>query len=89
MTASEAVALGAYLQKGGFVIVDDFRPQRFRGAFGDEPGASGWPAFASAMKRVDPEMRFFDMDASHPIFHAFFEIDRLDGTPQNIGCPPM
>ena len=53
------------------------------------PVLQAGPRSRRPMKRVDPEMRFFDMDASHPIFHAFFEIDRLDGTPQNIGCPPM
>ena len=28
MTDREAAALRAYLQKGGFVIVDDFKPRR-------------------------------------------------------------
>ena len=27
------------------------------------------------MRRVLPDVRFFDLDASHPIFHSFFEID--------------
>ena len=31
MTDREAAALRAYLQKGGFLIVDDFKPRRFRG----------------------------------------------------------
>ena len=30
MTDSEAVALRTYMQKGGFVIVDDFKPMRRR-----------------------------------------------------------
>ena len=34
------------------------------------------------MNRVLPGVRFFDLDASHPIFHAFFEIDSLDIVPQ-------
>src|SRR6476659_6306611 len=34
MTDSEAVALRTYMQKGGFVIIDDFKPRRFRGGFG-------------------------------------------------------
>ena len=32
MTDSEAAALRAYLQKGGFLIVDDFKLQRWRGS---------------------------------------------------------
>ena len=42
------------------------------------------------MKRVLPEGRFVDLDASHPIFHSFFEINRLDIIPQAyIAGTPM
>ena len=85
MTDSEAAALRAFVQKGGFVIVDDFKPRRFRGGFGGDGGygyGSGWDVFEAAMKRVDPSWQFVDLQASHPIFHSFFEIDRLDIIPQ-------
>jgi len=89
MTDSEAAALRAYMQKGGFVIVDDFKPRRFRGGFGEAYG-SGWDVFEADMKRAMPEARFVDLDASHPIFHSFFEIDRLDVVPQAyIGGRPI
>ena len=65
MSDQEAAGLRAYLRKGGFMIVDDFRFQH-------------WGNFETQMLRVLPEARFFDLDISHPIFHTFFEIKTLD-----------
>ena len=82
MTDAQAAALRAYMQKGGFVIVDDFK------ADGDF-GSPGWGPFEQNMRRVLPGVRFLPMSASHPIFHSFFEIDDLDVIPQayNSGKP--
>jgi hypothetical protein len=82
LTDREAAALRAYLQKGGFLIVDDFK---VAGDF----GSPGWDPFEANMQRVLPNVRFYDMETSHPIFHAFFEIDDLDIVPQayNYGRP--
>ena len=87
LTESEASALRAYLQKGGFVIVDDFKVQGFDGGFGN--GGGGWPVFEANMNRVLPGVKFFEMDASHPIYHCFFEIPSLEIVPQayNAGKP--
>ena len=86
LTPAEAAGLRAYLLKGGFLIVDDFKPEGWRGL----PGG-GWEPFAAAMKRVLPEARFFDLGPDAPIFHTFFEIPRtlLDDFPQayNSGRP--
>jgi hypothetical protein len=81
MTDREAAAIRTYLAKGGFIIVDDFKPRRFRGGFSDGYG-SGWTQFEADMTRALPGRTFFDLDASHPIFHSFFEIDSLDIIPQ-------
>jgi len=82
LTDREALALRAYMQKGGFVIVDDFKA---RGDF----NSPGWEPFEANMKRVLPDVRFFDMAPSHQIFHSFFEIEDLDIVPQayNYGKP--
>ena len=82
MTDAEAVNLRAYLAKGGFVIVDDFKTEQWR-------GGRGWAQFADNMRRVLPEARFVDLDVSHPIFHQFFDIESLDIFPQayNAGRP--
>jgi hypothetical protein len=71
LSDEEARGFRDYLTKGGFVILDDFSAQR-----------GGWEPFEAQMARVLPGVRFFDLDASHPIFHAFFEIDDLDIIPQ-------
>jgi hypothetical protein len=75
MTDREALALRAYLLKGGFIIFDDFRDDFYR-------GGGGWANFAMQMHRILPDARFVDLDPSHPIFHSFFDIDSFDGLPQ-------
>src|SRR5688500_11588751 len=77
LTDSEANALRAYLQKGGFLIVDDFKVEGWRGL----PGG-GWQPFENNVRLVLPGVRFFEMDSSDPIFHSFFEITTLDDFPQ-------
>jgi hypothetical protein len=88
MTDSEATSLRAYLQKGGFLIVDDFKVAGFSGGFAGM-GGGGWDTFEQNIKRALPDVRFFDMSPHDPIFHSFFEINRLDVIPQayNAGQP--
>lgn len=82
MNDKEAVNLRTYLQKGGFVIVDDFK---MPGGI----GGGGWEHFAANMARVMPDAEFVDLDVSHPIFHQFFDIPSFDIIPQayNAGRP--
>ena len=75
LTDRHAVALREYMQKGGFVIVDDFKA---KGDF----GSPGWDVFEANMQRVLPGARFVEMQATHPIFHCFFEIETLANFPQ-------
>jgi hypothetical protein len=58
-------ALRAYLKKGGFIIFDDFRGNHIDN-------------LAYQMRRVLPEASLQKLDATHPIFHSFFEINTLD-----------
>jgi hypothetical protein len=74
VTDAEAAGLRGYLEKGGFVIVDDFHYY-------------DWANFEAQMARVLPQARFFDLDLSNPIFHAFFEIKTLE-VPQYYDPPP-
>lgn len=63
----EAAALGRWLRKGGFLIVDDFF------------GPAQWAVFADAMGRVLPGARFLPLDRTHPVFDSFFRIPSLEG----------
>ena len=60
----EVKALRAYLLKGGFIIFDDFRDYH-------------WDNLQQQMARVLPELHWVQLDATHQIFHSFFEIDDL------------
>ena len=57
--------LRGYLKKGGFIIFDDFRGNHIQN-------------LAFQMRRVYPDAPFQKLDATHPIFHSFFEINALD-----------
>lgn len=65
MNEAEAEGFRGYLQKGGFVIFDDFRENHRDN-------------LVFQMRRVLPDARWVPLDASHPIFHSFFEIDSLE-----------
>jgi hypothetical protein len=65
-TDAEAAGLRAYLQKGGFIMFDDF----FNGR--------AWENFAEAMRKVLPEAQLVRLDATHPIFDAFFRVEELE-----------
>jgi len=56
----------SYLEKGGFVIFDDFE------------GEAQWDNMARQMAQVLPGHRWVEIDVSHPIFHSFFEMKRID-----------
>jgi hypothetical protein len=57
--------LRTYLEKGGFIIFDDFAGQH-------------WYNFAEQMRRVLPDAQLIPLDSTHPIFDSFFHIESLD-----------
>jgi len=65
LTEDERASLREYLLKGGFLIVDDFVDRQ-------------WYNFEERLRDLLPEARPLRLDASHPIFHSFFDIDTLD-----------
>ncbi len=62
---AEVLGLRQYLQKGGFLIADDFH-------FPEE-----WRVFEQAIRRVLPTARIDRLELSHPIFNTFFQIKSL------------
>jgi hypothetical protein len=66
LTDTEAANLRSYLLKGGFIIFDDFA------------GGRAFEHFRLMLQKVLPDGRLLQLDATHPIFHSFFEIDTLD-----------
>lgn len=71
LTDEEARTLRRYLENGGFLMVDDFWGQ-------DE-----WDGFYQAIKKIFPHREPVDLDRSHPIFHAVYDLpnDRSLQTP--------
>ena len=65
----DVVNLKNYLDRGGFLLVDDFR------------GPAHFENLRWEMKKVYPDRDFVRLDVSHPIFHSFYDIDSLDMPP--------
>lgn len=65
----EVKALRQYLLNGGFLMVDDFW------------GEGEWRHFYSAIKQVFPQREPIELDMSHPIFHAVFDLKEKPQVP--------
>jgi hypothetical protein len=72
MSDDEVKNIRAYLLKGGFIIFDDFPAGR---SFG---GGGGWGSFYQQMKAILPEYEAYALDATHPIFHSYFDFESLE-----------
>ena len=65
----EAKRLREYLDRGGFLMVDDFW------------GPYEWQIFNESMKRVFPDRTIIEIDESDPIMHIMFEVDKKTQIP--------
>ena len=61
MSDDELANMQEYVNKGGFIIFDDFR--------GDH-----WFNFEEQVRRLIPNARLLEIDPDHQIFHSFFDI---------------
>jgi hypothetical protein len=69
---SEADQLREYLERGGFLVVDDFW------------GTYQWNDFYGQLAKVFPDREVEAVPMDHPIFHSFYDIDEILQVP-NIG----
>ena len=74
ITDAEAKAMRLYLEKGGFLWVDDFW------------GSYAWDHWVAQLRKALPANEFpiFDLPKDHPLFHAQFEVTSVPQIP-NIG----
>jgi hypothetical protein len=56
--------LREYLQRGGFIMFDDFRGQDFY-------------VLQSYLKRAFPDREMFRLDLNHPVFNSYYQIESL------------
>jgi hypothetical protein len=63
---SEVTALRKWLQRGGFLIVDDFQGQ-------------DWMNFQAQFDRVLPDARLQPIPKTHPVFDSFYHITSFEG----------
>ena len=68
-TRAELDNISAYLQKGGFLILDDFR------------GQCEWQVVQDIFNEVLPGQHFRQLTLEDPIFNTFFKIETLDFSP--------
>ncbi len=72
MTPEELAGVQAYVNKGGFIIFDDFAGRH-------------WMNFEEKWSTAFPTLTPVKLDASHAIFDSFFRIESLDMSHPNFG----
>jgi hypothetical protein len=72
LTEPEVLGLRRYLQRGGFLVVDDFW------------GSREWANFEREMARVLPDQPIVEVPSDHPLFHSFYDVDEIVQVP-NVG----
>ena len=74
-TDEQVEKLREYLLKGGFVIFDDFE-------------ADQWINFEAQFRRALHEAQFVPLALSHPVYHAFFDMEALNLPHPSVNVTP-
>ncbi len=73
LSESEAAQLREYLDRGGFLMVDDFW------------GEYEWAVFVDSMNRVFPDRPIVELDESHELLHVLYDLDQRTQIPGRGG----
>lgn len=76
LNAKDASNLREWLDRGGFLMVDDFRTAEFSRYTGGRENDIAH--FRTEMKKMYPDREFVRLDLSDPIFNTFYKIESLD-----------
>jgi Domain of unknown function (DUF4159) len=90
LSPQDAANLKEYLDRGGFLFVDDFRTAEFSRQTG-QVGEDDIGHFRREFKKMYPNRDFVRLDLSDPIFNVFYKIKTLEMTAPYIfpGQPPV
>ena len=75
LSDGEAAQLREYLDRGGFLLVDDFW------------GEYEWQVFVDSMERVFPDRPIVELQEDDPVMDIFFEVDKKTQIPGLRGIP--
>jgi hypothetical protein len=76
LTEPEAALLREYLDRGGFLMVDDFW------------GEYEWSVFVESMERVFPDRPIQELDEEHELMHVLYDLDQRTQIPGRGGQRP-
>jgi len=64
LSGDEAARLREYIDRGGFLVADDFH------------GTNDWLVFITSIRRVFPDRPIMNMPEGDPILHVFYDLDQ-------------
>jgi hypothetical protein len=76
LSDSEAAKLREYLDRGGFLMVDDFW------------GEYEWAVFAESIRRVFPDRAVVELGDDHELLHVLYDLDQRTQIPGRGGQRP-
>src|SRR5262245_10904973 len=83
LSAKDVINLREYLDRGGFLLIDDLRTATYSSHTGIGP-EDDIAHFRVEMKKVYPDREFVRLDLSDPVFNTFYKIKSLDMIPPYI-----